>query len=193
MLFEFQQGSLNAMCSFYLRKNTPWTQPHLQAFINLLYSLWDNTTEGLKKYADQMWQLVELRAKDLSVTGGLELINGPYTIIGSSPGAPLPSNIALKVDIRGETGGLPKRGGMFLPVGTEDHLHANLWDQAFLTGVQGSLTWFVGQATQVDVSTPVLVSRYLNGQLRPQAVTNPWKTWEPRQLVGTQRQRLRNK
>lgn len=188
---RYNPGELTAMTSFYFRAVEPnvWSQPMLNQMLNIAYSFYE---DHLRLVMSSAWLATRVEVRDIGAAGGLSAESlGPFTQ-GALVGGLLPSLAAMKVDLRTTPGGLPQRGGMFLPVGTEAELEGNLWTTAFQSAVAGHVQWLSDQASADPDFEWVVVSRVLNGVPRPAGIARPVQSFALRRLLATQRGRLRN-
>lgn len=137
--------------------------------------------------ASNRYHLVSIDCRSLDTEFGVQA-STDVNQQGARAGTPNSSMICGLGQLRGAAGGPPRRGRLFLAGGVEADLDFNHWqtawvaiadtflDQLSVKLIEGNRNW-------------VIVSRYLNNELRSEAVTNNVDDWSTRTLVSVQRDR----
>lgn len=202
-----QMGGAHAEFSLYVRDEVApgWSQTNLDLLRDYAE---DWHLAEFVPLQDADWALTQIHVKDIGAAlGGESFYNPASPVHGSRTGEVSSPASAVLYRFRGDVGGAPKKGFIFLPVGVDADLVGQFWSTAFLTSVNDAMdAWFSGLSGQRASWAGVIVSRFLStnddvknarqalreaieATRRATAVTNTLATRSARALVGSQRDR----
>jgi hypothetical protein len=180
--------------SFYARDVVlPWTLATLELFKDDVRAAWLTDVHPL--LSDTL-RLESERVEDLGADPGivLEFVENPL-INGGDANPSTPGSLAAYTKLVGTPGGVPRKGGLFIPGLTEPNVQLNNLAGTFRQDLQDALDVVAGDINSGS-RAQVIVSRYSGtdeetGKPVPRAegITNTVDDILVRALVGSQRDR----
>ena len=163
----------------------------LTALCNAIIALVNQTS--VKALWPSTWQLIELRATDLTTQFSEAVtISAGLPITGTRPGSQLPNNCALCFTKRSTLRGRNFRGRFYFGPLVEADVTDNTVSGAVVTGIIGNL--LNGLRVVTDANTVVhnlqIVSRWNNNVPRAAGLTTDVNNWTSDGIVDSQRRRL---
>jgi hypothetical protein len=218
LFFEGTGGGILSGCeaqsAFYVNRDAGvWNAAAVQELADYTFEWWDagkNAGAALKASVANDWVLRRIIAKDLEAENGTSYVL-TANAVGTRNGDAVPPNCPMWIKFVGESGSLPKDGGVFLPVGIETDLDGTFFTGAFATAVQqlvtdwrtdlndpgagGVVDWAHvivsrSQSTNDDVKDARAALRAaIAATRRATAVVNNVTSIAARELLGSQRDR----
>lgn len=160
---------------------------------------WQDTKQVTIVNGNWAAQSIEGRSLDEEFGASVTI---PVTATGSDTGATGPYNVAAVIQLRGDSGGPPRRGWLFHGGLVDENIGGRTLAGGFVTEAQGIYDDLPGDITAAQASAAmVIVSRYESVTnptpppanitvLRSEAVTNTLASIACRSRLGTIRRRL---
>ena len=152
-------GGSTAQFAFYVRDTIGgWTQNQIDNLMGVALDWFDTEAVPL---LNPGWVRTSISVKDIGAANGNEAIDmtaGP----GTRAGTTLPSNVAVLVKYRCDSGGDPDAGHNFLPFGSEADVSGNGYVGTFAADVlDGVNAWQTMLSAEDSNWASVRISRYL--------------------------------
>jgi len=159
--------------TFYYNYVTP---PDEEQLGDLLDDLNDVITSDWLPLMPANVAVTSLYARDLASEVAAQALLGLIGSVGSASGAALPTFNSLAISRRSGFTGRSARGRIFWVGFTEAQVSDNTVDGTVLNDIVAAIEAFDAAANLASF-TPVIVSRYTAGALRPTGVTFDIQTW----------------
>lgn len=162
-------------------------ESEIQTLVNDLSDYWEENGLELLPAA---WVGNQIYARDLAAPITVQATaDGLSGLPGTLSGEPLPSYATLAVARRSGLTGRSSRGRIFWMGLGESWTSGNTYSTTVVNGIEAFLVGMDNVASVLGF-TPVIVSRYTAGALRPTGVAYPLTTWSVNNLlVDTRRSR----
>lgn len=148
-------GGSTAQYNLYVRNTiSPWTQGAIDGLADRMQDFWDTELKSLHSTG---WTLTQIVVTDIGASNGNQKTLEP-NIAGTRAGDVLPPNVAVLVRFKGDSGGSPAQGRIFLPVGTESDVSGNGYAAGFADAVLDAMENLPNYLDAEEAQ--VLVSRY---------------------------------
>lgn len=186
-------GAVELQNTIYVRNELlGWSNSHLSDTAVAIGNHWRDEVMPLLS-ADALFDRVD--ALDLGVEFG-NFQSAEYNTGGGVAGTPLSAALCMGVSMRGDGGGAPRLGRLFISPFSEAHIAIDTWDATHAGDLQVAIQDLPGVIeAAVDSDAMVLVSRFSKAAVpvaphkRAEAVTNTIASFEVPTRVWVQRDR----